>query len=55
VFKGGFKKAAARRRAFSEEVSGRLKELAELEKSRTPSVDLAADKFALILEARQKE
>ncbi|NLO48386.1 MAG: hypothetical protein GX111_08730 [Clostridiales bacterium] len=55
LFKGRFKKACVRHRAFSEEVRCRLAELTELEQERSPSVDLAADKFALILEAASNE
>lgn len=51
MVRGKYKKAVSRHREFASQVQGKLKELQEYEQSEEQSIDGAADKFALILEA----
>lgn len=51
LLKGAYKKAAARRPDFAAATENNLRALQALEKAKCPSVDEAADKFALILRA----
>ena len=55
MIKGKYRKAASRRGEFAYEVRCRLNELREYEQSGEKSIDAAADKFALILEAASRE
>lgn len=51
LLKHACRKAAARRPAYAEAVSGNLAKLSALEKDRCSSLDAVADKFALVLRA----
>lgn len=55
LMRGKYKKAASGHRAFADEIEKRLSELKVLEQSKDTTLDQAADKFALILEAASQE
>lgn len=55
IIRGKYKKAVTRREKFAAQVQSKLKELKEYEQSDEKSIDAAADKFALILEAASRE
>lgn len=50
IYRGAYKKATKKYKDISLYIRDRLKELRELEKQNTRDIDLAADKFALILQ-----